>query len=367
MPGLDFVDESQQAVKLSVGGDFEASGFISAWKGEIGYAFWTETDLAALVAAGDAPKPDHGRVMGRGFKYFYRSKEANVTASEICGQKYPGKQTWLFLSDRDKVLNIGDEEIIARFSDPIWMDLEISTLRSGKDRHQFHMIALPAWVAAIAKLLGFDNPGFSLHELLTQDVIYTDEFQEQMIGHPDKNNWSESLLWKRRAELWAALGEPDAAKFQPIGMQTKFDTTSEKLSKCLNAAVKPWKAPIWARLVPVATPVVDGTYKNSKDDSKRLTIPAITEIFASQAEAQAIATKEIEARKKASGDGASAKPANGSKQVPTAWAETPNEWPGYVKELMAPLAGKPRPVVVKYLKEHESEIGATPEEVLAWA
>jgi len=104
--------------------------------------------------------------------------------------------------------------------------------------------------------------------------------------------YADSILWKRRVELFKALGEPDARNWQPIGAGTRWDTKSQKLHNCLAVLHSPWKAPIWASVLFIWDPRVDAIYQ-SGEVARRLTRPVLLKIFTSKAEAQAAATEEL--------------------------------------------------------------------------
>lgn len=320
---LDFLNPDEK-VKLPVGGDFVSGSIIGGWYAVVTTAFMSETDLGTIE---EAPKPDYVFKRGNYLRYHYKSYEQGKKASDICGQQYPPKQTWLFLCERAKVLSMTEEDV-AKWSDPISMEVEISTLKSKKRRHELHMISLPAAVVAYANAAGFENPGFDLSELTSKDTVFNDEFQFKMIGTEDK--YTDAVLWQRRAALWQALGENDPSKYNPKGTGTKYDTESDKLSACLGILARTWKTGIWARLVQVNSPVVDAVFG---DESKRLTIPALTEIYENKAVAQKVATEELEARKKA-------KEANGNgniKSIPEGVSE--KDWNEYVAGVKTAIAG----------------------------
>lgn len=330
---LDFLNPDEK-VKLPVGGDFVSGSIIGGWYAVVTTAFMSETDLGPIE---EAPKPDYVFKRGNYLRYHYKSYEAGKKASDICGQQYPPKQTWLFLCERAKILSMTEEDA-AKWSDPISMEVEIATLKSKKRRHELHMISLPAAVAAYANAAGFENPGFDLSELTSKDTVFTDEFQAKMIGAEEGQfalPYAQSVLWQRRAALWKALGENDPTKYNPKGTGSKYDTESDKLSTCLGILARTWKTGIWARLVQVNSPVVDAVFG---DESKRLTIPALTEIYENKTAALKVATDELEARKKAkeangNGNHASA----GEKKVPAGITE--KDWTEYVTGVKAAIAG----------------------------
>lgn len=349
---LDFLN-TRQAVHLPTGGDFAPSGFVSAWFAKVLFSFYAEGDITQYE---DAPKYEGCRKLGNGFRYYYEMVEAANKARELLGIEINAQQVWSLRTEIAKVLNITDEKIRAKFSNPLVFDVNVTTLRSAKRRHELHMIALPAAVAAAATMLGYEHVGYDLSELTSQDAVYTDEFQAKMIGS-DKN-YAESVMWQRRAALWKSLGEEDATVYQPIGA-AKFATQSEKLSECLGILAYPWTQVVWARVIAVPDPRADAAY--SKDgNEKRPTIPAITQIFENEKAAQAVVKAELAARDTKHGS-------NGKTLVvPEAWAEIPDDWKEQVEKLKAEFAGKPLPIVKRMLVAREGQLAAKAEEVLAW-
>jgi hypothetical protein len=373
MPLPKFLNDDQ--VKIPVGGDFVPSGFIAPWYAQVVYSFFSEIVLAQVDS--EVYTKVMSRKMGNGFRYYFKTQEEAKAACDAAGVSFAPQATWWWLAEREKVINFSDPAILERFSDPISFELPIATLRSKKHRHELHMIALPSAVAAMAKAYGYDNAGFDVSELMNQDAVFTDEFAEKMIG-TTSGKYQESLLWKRRADLWKSLGEENPEVYNPIDAGSKLDTTSKKLSECLGILSRSWKSSVWTRLVQVPDPRVDATY--GEDEKKRLSIPALYEIFGSEKDAKVAADAELKARAEREANKAGAVETKGSdatnaashmsigngKQLPDAWKELPDDWNNLLNDLRKEYAGKPRPVVTKALKAREGELGATAEEIVAW-
>lgn len=348
-----------ETVKLPVGGDFVPTGFVAPWTAAVMSSFLTEVGLKEKGIAFDAV-----RQVGTGgwMRYYFHEYDAAVEAGEEAGQQYGPRSLWVFECETAKVVNFATEEARQAFGTRITYDgCRVVTLRSKKYRHEFHMVALPAAVAAYATALGYDNPGFDLSALTSRDTAFTDELYAKLCGDPDTNDYESGMLWREgRVNLWAALGEPNAKVYNPIGTGTKFDTESEKLSKCLRIAAVKWTQPVWARVIPVFNPKPDETYEAADGTVKRLTIPTLAEMFADKATARAaVEAEQVEA----------GTPAGGSAlTVPTAWAGSGEHW----KSAVRGLKGQgPKPVVLNRLcalsdKELYDEVAATVAEVEAW-
>lgn len=371
---LDFLGD--EAVKLPVGGDFPATGFIGNWKASILYtvrssADWRKDDGMEVNALAR-------RKQGEAFKYYFTDAAEAKHAREVApeGEKATFvNEVWYFQTALAEVLNVAAESKPS-FSDPMSYEVQINTLRSKKQRHAFHFMALPSAVATVARLLNYAAPPFSLAELLDPDAIFTDDFRTQMIGDPDSGEYETSLLWQRRAALWQALGEKDAHRYTAKGAGTKFDTESDKLSQCLGIVSRNWTRPQWLRLLPVPDPRVDAVYG---DERKRLNVPVIAEIFADAKAAQAAAQAELDARatatggeaEKVSAPSAVAPSPNGQRPpVPANWAGMESDWMSSVQAVKAEYAGKAKPVVIAGLKSREAELAAsyaaTPADFIAW-
>lgn len=286
-----FLGLDEPSVELPSGEGFE-SGFVGPVMAAMLWKFWSpeKIDLAEWIA-----EEGHRGFTSRGREgswfYFFQGEnhEEAKTAANSLGAYAPNR-VWQFEIPTEEVINFGkgmsDPE--ATWGATIGGDCRITTPASAKYRHEFHMIALPAAVNALAQRMNYiPESMFSLNDLL-DNQRFDDEFQYTMIGGKD-HPYQDSKLWQQRAALWAALGEENTAAYNSIGTGTSYDTTSEKLSQMLTIASKPWIKSTWGRLVLVPDPRVDATYGA---EGKRLTIPALTTLYANQEAAQAAVEKE---------------------------------------------------------------------------
>ena len=345
---------------------FATTGFIAQWMGRVLYSLMIDlevpqgTDSARFGAnymayLNDAleekiPEPIASQKLGESgwTKHWYDKdtdarEAANLLKKHEGLDRRPGVSTvWRFETKSETCLNLSAAAQDA-FGDVLAWESRISTLGSIYRRHEFHMISLPAAIAAAATAMGFDNPGFDLSELTEADIVYTPAFQVQMIGtEPQeqdgdkykyinaKGGYANAVLWQRRAALWAALGEENPKAFRMTGSGTKYDTTSKKLHQCLRIYEVPWTGPAWALLVPVRDPRIDATAKSGT----RLTVPALTVIYQSQKEAQT-AAQEL--------TGGEAIPANaeGKPRLPTLWEGQESNWRSHVAKVKEALGDKP--------------------------
>lgn len=380
---LNFLGDEQ--VKLPVGGDYPATGFIALWKASMLYSLRSEADWKGASQNGEVPYLARRKQSDKFKYYFLTHAEAKYAAEQSPEGKKDAfiNQVWYFETAISNVLNV-EAEHKEKFGDPMSYELQVNTLRSKKGRHEFHMLALPAAVTAVAHLLGYAVPSFSLAELLDPDAIFTDDFQKQMIGDPDSGDYESSVLWGRRAAIWTALGEKDAHTYNPIATSevkpTKFDTKSEKLSTCLGIVARNWVQPAWLRLLPIPNPRVDAV---TGEDRKRLNVPVIAEIFATPQAAAEAAQTELNSKAAASGNDApkvsvsapatvsSSVPANGKlPAIPGNWVGMDADWKASVIAVKGQYAGKPKPVIIAGLKAQNDTLvqayAATAEEFIAW-
>ena len=354
---------SGESNKIPVGGELTLGGMIGKFSAQVLFAFYSTTDIA--LAEVQPPKGLVVRKFGKGFRYYLKDQAALDTVREALGEQYKPQQSWVFTAARDSIVNMPKENL-DKFNESISMELNITTLGSKKNRHALHMIALPALVHSVAKQLGYDVPDISFSALIGNQVVFDDALQTKMIG--DDKGYVESQLWQQRQALWQALGESDASKYQPIKTGTKFDTTSEKLSNCLNYLTHDWSG-MWCRVAQVPDPRVDAVYG---DESKRLSIPAVMDIFASEKLARETGAKELAERAervaaKSGSNGSEADPT-----VPKAWQSDPGAWKAWIAELKAHYQGKQPPVVNAGIKKlvadaeaKNESCGATVEQILA--
>lgn len=354
--------QSQEQVHIPSGGDFLPTGFIAAWHGKVVFSFYAETRLEDESAF----KIESQRPQGSGVRYYFTDPVEAKRASEAAGLDFAPSQVWRFVAGRDTVLNVADKEKLSKFSDPIVFEVAVKTLRAKKERHALHMISLPLAVLACAKALKYDNAGFELPQELTafgenaEKIQWNDELQARLIG--TEKDYESSDLWQKRAELWKSLGEPEPHAYQIAG--DKFVTAAPKLRDCLSILHSVWPQAEWLRLIQVTDPRVDATYG---DDNKRLSIPAIAELFATKQEAEAAAKKDIERMSKDKSNG------NGHKlelSIPKDWQDAGEEgvkaWHENVAIIKAALEGKSGVSRAKFIGEKAKELSVTTDELMKW-
>ena len=281
--------------------------------------------------------------------------------------------------------------------------------RSLMHRHEFHLIALPAAVYAVAKANGWEVPPLDFAALSGKaiygepepgqfGVYINDQFQREMIGDPEEKDFEvvlrESILGRQRTALWAALGEDDPLKYslnetkkvKGEVVPSEYNTAAPKLRACLGIAYNKWTQPIYGRLLMLTDPRV-----NSMGQGKSQSLPALVEVFKTEVEAKAAAKVDTDRMtdaqaKKNDQTAGSPSPVEiplNHPPVPAMWAELNSDadpskgtigWMDIVKSIVADnpgvqaAIGKPKPILMKALKAvvKPDEVGGTPEEVEAW-
>jgi hypothetical protein len=390
-----------ETVQIPVGGeDYQPTGFIGPILSRALYSFYSTVDLAD--EAFEAPKFFYRRQTKNGYFYYYVKQDEALAACKAAGVSFAPQLQWVFQIETAKVMNTLDNAKLAGgedgrgFGAVISLSANMSTYRSQMRRHEFHLIALPAAVMAVAKANKWDVPQMDFSRLVgkaTTDendkygVHVTDEFQKEMIGDPEERDFrqviNECVLGKQRVELWRALGEDDPLKYTLDGVNSKglpleWNTEAPKLKACLGVASRVWTAPVFGRLLMVVDPRV-----NSGGDGKQQSLPALVEVFKTEAEAQAAAkvdTERMAQAKKNQGEAAGSDsvtiPLN-HPPVPAVWAELGDvegitSWLDMVRSIVADhpeiTAAKNRPMLMKALKAavKPEEVGGTPEDVEAW-
>ena len=347
---VDFLKTDEQ-IEAPIGVGFGPPSLIAQWVAGVYHSFWSEQVFPKEEYGWDLKIP----TKADNFRYYFTNQAKAIVAYAETGAMYPNPpMVWLWMTNTDTVLNwrSGEKEIGEVYGSLFSRETAYKNLTkvSHKTRHELHMISLPAAVAAMANDWEYDNPGFPISELRgpADEVLWTDDYQRDMVGNKDLG-FASSILWKRRAALWEALGENDPKKWQPIGSgiaDGRYDTTSKKLHKCLGILHSRWGGPIWAQVDFVWDPRVDATF----GDGKRLTKPTLVNIFANKAAAQVAAGEEMNA----SGDTVSG--AATAPSTPTGWPALPSEyeeefrddWVAAVRDLKETYNGKlPAPPVLK--------------------
>lgn len=396
----------ESAIPLPEGsGVFANSGFIGALTAARLFKFWSSEDLELYDDKLKSGVDYHRRGNAGSWWYYFHNQEQAKTAADLL-KAFSPNQVWRFEMPTASVLNFQSEKALEAWGEVVSGDARVATFGS-KYRHEYQLLALPAMVDSLARRAGFiKEPIFHVTELISgmADEEFTDAFQWKIIGHPDatmrdaelldnylKENFSaadaimesviagaltlegrkillhytHSELWKRRARLWEALGEPNANVYLPIGVAVtidgkKFETTSKNLSLCLGASNRQWVTPVWARLYLVPDPAVGATYKSKTTGAtRRNTLPVVGELFADEAAARAAVGDEATATSATSSAVASNIP-----PVPEAWKEAAGYWRDELKARKAALNGV-LPIMPKLL-EMSKQLVATPEEIRAW-
>lgn len=359
-----------EQVQLPVG---ITAGFTALWNAAVRWKFMTEDDPREFPD--DIPAPDSFRALGSWFHCYYKNSAPALKASQALNQQFAPSQFWYFEAPLDTVML--PEEVLANFQGPsLSMECQVKTLRSGKYRHEFHLIALPAAVAAYAEMSGYIDYEFDISELTDRELVVSDEFAAKMIGgeyplgedekQPDgiileagtlvTIPYTESILWERRTRLWADLGESDPRVYNQIG-SARFATTSTQLSECLGIASVNWTNPVWARVAMVQDPRVDAV----SGGGNRLTRPALLHIYEDEAEAREDAGRTEETVTVTSS--ADLRP-----PLPEQWHGMEDDWVAALQEFKAKIGPIPLPVARARLPQMDVEgvIAATADEALAW-
>src|SRR3990167_4570689 len=187
---LDFLGTEEVEIPTGVG-FFQPSGLISKWQAGIAFRVgYTQIDLALegkykadqIIRSND----------GQQFCYYFLDGKLAATIVKEYGIAIAPEQVWLFQTLRSDILTkFEKEDALANFKPLLTYEVSVKTYRSKKYRHELHLIALPAAVQAAALRMGLlTEPVFSLTELVLPDreggeQKFTDEFQYNMVGHPD--------------------------------------------------------------------------------------------------------------------------------------------------------------------------------------
>lgn len=420
-----FLGEEVEDALPEGGGAFENTGFVGLLMTKRFWNFYNEEDLRLyehdyVQIEGDVTKGDYYiQETTNGYQYYFLERGPAFDASKILEAWNP-RRIWRFEVDTGSVKNFASDSALEAFGQVISQEVSVTTLDSPKYRHGYHMVALPGMVNAMALYAGFiKEPIFNIRELLSGELSneeFTEKLQARLTGDPGANmtdfeqmveiytacgndldlahsvalglaevppegtehlagetriHYRFSKFWMRRAELWDALGEPNAEAYIPEKMvQTDYgedySTDADQLVKCLGAAVRAWKDPIWARFHLVKDPRHDAV---SKDGSKRWNLPYVSEIFgggdAGEAKAAKAAKEELESRGQDS-TGSSSAPSRSSSDglsIPEAWEGYEEDWKAEIKREKDEHGDLP-PVPV--LKKMANTLSVEPAEIEAW-
>lgn len=357
--------------EMPVGEGFPKTGFIAPWTAVVMFRVgWYETDLVQELEdiRADLPSdaeglldklteagPDAGvepfdaRIASRAgdkFCYYFRDKERAALLCDYVNLHEPKdwkprpEQSWYFETVVNDICGLNDEAKSKFAGDTLSFDVRITTLRSKKYRHMYQFLALPSFVSAYGKAMGLKVHEFDLSPLTAPDdeVIFNAETELAWIGDSD-GGYDEAHFWQERVKVWESLGENDPQKFHVKEAGTKFSVESANLDAILQATVKEWTEPVYARLIPVPDPRLGAAYDRD-GDKVRPSIPVIAEIFESQDAAEMVAAEE---RAESGGEVVETKSSTlvPETKVPVAWAAAPDEWTKLVVSIKEGLTGPP--------------------------
>jgi len=348
----DELDIKSEDALVEGGGDF-SNAHTGPWVCERLYSAWL--DEGVMPEDYEVKVDGIQTFSGSGsFVYWRNSEEAEVAGKDL-GLRFPPRSVWRWeMQTSDRLENDAARDMTEVFGHTIGYDVQCTSLRSNKHRHNFHMIALPSAIQAIGILAGvvkekvFD---YSTLESLIPDEV-SDELQAELIGMGAE--YSESKLWKARADIWAALGESDPSKYTVEGpavaknSKGEYNTNSKILSQCLKLAYD--KSKPYARVIRVNDPRSDAL--NSR--GIRLKTFVVDQMFRTKEDALSQLGLEDESE---------------STAIPAKWKETGAtyaDWMTYVKDVTKDIKGPP-PMVRKALEakaEQLEEYGCTVEDVM---
>jgi hypothetical protein len=189
-----------------------ASGFIAPWRAAVMHALGDENDYA-VEELGYTLRRKAG---SWGWFYYFDDRQVAVAAKQQLGKEFDPNAEWCYWCTTADVLNFASEETRAKFGDDLFYSGRATGIGSRKYGPELHQVMLPAAVAAVATARGIDNPGFDLSPLHDLDGDSDEDECHRLVGGGDVK-LDDAVLWQQRAELWAALSEPDPRKSQMIG------------------------------------------------------------------------------------------------------------------------------------------------------
>ena len=143
MPVPDFL-LTEETIEVPTGVSFAPTGFIGQWVATAYYSFWAEQNF---------PKEEYGwdkrRETGAGnFWYYFKDRVKATSAYEETGGEFNPSLIWEWAARSDSILNWrGEEPMEETFGPFVSRESAVRTLRSKKQRHELHMLSLPAAVA----------------------------------------------------------------------------------------------------------------------------------------------------------------------------------------------------------------------------
>lgn len=362
-----------QKIKLSEGGEF-VPGYTGLWNVAVVWRVW---DGSGLVLSEMGIKPDGAQSFTSGSFYYFRNENYEM-ATNLCkelGLKFGPKQCWRWEMPITEWIG-APGDALEKFGELINQEVPVGGY-GGKDKNDFHMIALPSVVQALAVAAGMiPAPIYDYRKLLVTDTdSLNDDYQHRMIGGQD--DWEQSELWKARTAIWAALGEPNPKAYTVDQGNKKFDTESDKLKAALRVLYRP-HTQVYARVMRVHHPSVEANNK----DGNRLRVMAVTAVWKTKEEAEAAEGVEADdtvAAPAAAPTTTTAKVApkassNGTgPKVPPRWSgSSETDWIEWLRDFLSEkkLLGKPEPVVMAALQGIAEELDGsyltTPEEIKPW-
>jgi len=352
-----------EPIKLPESGGI--SGMAGPWSCSITFRFWHDQTIVK-----EDLETVNGAYLGNksfttGAFYYFKTYDAANTIAKLVGKQFGPNTVWRWEIRTADIVNI-DDEMRAKFGEVLTYEVNVTSLLAKKSRHELHMVALPSAVQAIALLGGIlKQPVFDYETLRVDPKVIDYNYQMEVIGNDAI--YEDTVLWRARKELWAALGENDPKKYT-VAQGGKFDTLSTILARCLNIVYRP--TTIWARLVNVPDPRLEAT-SNKEDDEgnkKHLTLPVVAQMWKDKT--ACLADLDIMPKTNASVNGTNGHNANGL-IVPSMWADYPGDWKNTVREIIKDYTGKPKPVMQKALEARQDELlsnyGASPADFMAWA
>ena len=374
---FDILGGKDTAQSLPEGsGVFSNRGFVGAFTAATVHSFYSGEDITLY----ESPYVEGEDFVRRGeigkFWYYFFDRDAAEKAMEIVSADYRPNRVWRFEMPVADILNPRGN--MDNWGYSVSTEVKVYNMGYAPKRHEFHLMALPALIDALARLTGSTKERiWHADELLDEiaDEDFTESLQFRLIGDPEATNddleafaelleaaggdldvahsfalgtaetipdtikamagnvkihYKVSTFWKRRAALWAALGEPNAEKYIPISYALtdrgkEQETSSAILSEFLRFTVEKWNTPLFGRLHLCKDPRNDAV--NSKNN-KRLTLALISELFASRdAAIEAVKDDGDEETTTTTTTPTAASTSNGGlPAMPEEWGDSKDEW-----------------------------------------
>lgn len=351
-----------EPVKLPEGNT--GQGMAGAWSCNLCYRFWHDQPIVKedLAIA-------NGHYLGNksfpsGAFYYFKNYDAANAVAKLVGKQFGPNTTWRWEIPTADILNI-DDDMRAKFGEVLTYEVDVVSLLAKKNRHALHMVTLPSAVQALALAGGqISKPIFDYESLRIDPKNVDYNYQMETIGNDA--TYEDTVLWRARKEIWAALGESDPKKYT-IAQGGKFDTLSATLGRCLNIIYRP--TTVVARLVNVPDPRADAV-SNKEDEEgnkKHLTLPVVAQVWKDKSDC----LSDLDITPKAAAPADNGNGHTNGLVVPAMWAEYPADWKNTVREILSAYSGKPKPMIQKALEGRQDELltnyGASPTDFLTWA